>query len=60
MAPVRARRASIDLILFRHSHQELLDTMINGMLLMQPKNWATRVAGRRRRPLKCRHDEMID
>jgi 2',3'-cyclic-nucleotide 2'-phosphodiesterase (5'-nucleotidase family) len=38
MPPVRARRASIDLILFGHSHQELPNTMINGMLLMQPKN----------------------
>jgi 2',3'-cyclic-nucleotide 2'-phosphodiesterase (5'-nucleotidase family) len=34
----------IDLILFGHSHQELPDTLINGVLLMQPKNWATSVA----------------
>jgi 2',3'-cyclic-nucleotide 2'-phosphodiesterase (5'-nucleotidase family) len=34
----------IDLILFGHSHQELPDSLINGVLLMQPKNWATSVA----------------
>jgi 2',3'-cyclic-nucleotide 2'-phosphodiesterase (5'-nucleotidase family) len=35
---------NIDLILFGHSHQEVADTVINGVLLMQPKNWATSVA----------------
>ncbi|MDB4880982.1 MAG: cpdB [Gemmatimonadetes bacterium] len=34
----------IDLILFGHSHGEVADTTINGVLLMQPKNWATSVA----------------
>ena len=34
----------IDLILFGHSHQQMPDTTINGVLLMQPKNWATSVA----------------
>ena len=34
----------VDLILFGHSHQEVADTVINGVLLMQPKNWATSVA----------------
>src|SRR4051812_7736734 len=34
----------IDLILYGHSHQEVPDTTINGVLLMQPKNWATSVA----------------
>ena len=34
----------IDLILYGHSHQEMPDTTINGVLLMQPKNWATSVA----------------
>ncbi|MDB4890667.1 MAG: cpdB, partial [Gemmatimonadetes bacterium] len=34
----------IDLILYGHSHQEVADTVINGVLLMQPKNWATSVA----------------
>ena len=34
----------VDLILYGHSHQEMPDTTINGVLLMQPKNWATSVA----------------
>jgi len=34
----------IDLVLFGHSHREVADTLINGVLLMQPKNWATSVA----------------
>ena len=34
----------IDLILYGHSHQEMPDTTINGVLLMQPKNWSTSVA----------------
>jgi 2',3'-cyclic-nucleotide 2'-phosphodiesterase/3'-nucleotidase/5'-nucleotidase len=34
----------IDLLLFGHSHREVADTVINGVLLMQPKNWATSVA----------------
>lgn len=34
----------IDLILYGHSHQEMPDTTINGVLLMQPKNWAASVA----------------
>src|SRR5205085_4325280 len=34
----------IDLIVYGHSHQEVGDTVINGVLLMQPKNWATSVA----------------
>ena len=34
----------IDLIVFGHSHQEVGDTVINGVLLVQPKNWATSVA----------------
>ena len=34
----------IDLIVYGHSHQEVDDTLINGVLLMQPKNWATSVA----------------
>ena len=40
-----AREVSgIDLIVFGHSHQEVGDTVINGVLLVQPKNWATSVA----------------
>ena len=39
-----AREVSgIDLIVFGHSHQEVGDTVINGVLLMQPRNWATSV-----------------
>jgi 2',3'-cyclic-nucleotide 2'-phosphodiesterase (5'-nucleotidase family) len=34
----------IDLVLYGHSHKEMPDTLINGVLLMQPKNWATSVA----------------
>ena len=34
----------IDLLVYGHSHQEVGDTVINGVLLMQPKNWATSVA----------------
>ncbi|MDB4899911.1 MAG: cpdB [Gemmatimonadetes bacterium] len=33
----------VDLIVYGHSHKEVADTMINGVLLMQPKNWATSV-----------------
>jgi 2',3'-cyclic-nucleotide 2'-phosphodiesterase (5'-nucleotidase family) len=33
----------IDMILYGHSHQEVGDTLINGVLLVQPKNWATSV-----------------
>jgi 2',3'-cyclic-nucleotide 2'-phosphodiesterase (5'-nucleotidase family) len=34
----------IDLIVYGHSHKEMADTVINGTLLMQPRNWATSVA----------------
>ena len=33
----------IDFIVYGHSHQEVGDTLINGVLLMQPRNWATSV-----------------
>ena len=33
----------IDLILYGHSHLELPDSLVGGVLLMQPKNWATSV-----------------
>jgi len=40
-----AREVSgIDLIVYGHSHREMGDTTINGVLLMQPKNWAQSVA----------------
>jgi 2',3'-cyclic-nucleotide 2'-phosphodiesterase (5'-nucleotidase family) len=34
----------VDLVLYGHSHQQMADTVINDVLLMQPKNWATSVA----------------
>jgi 2',3'-cyclic-nucleotide 2'-phosphodiesterase (5'-nucleotidase family) len=34
----------IDLIVYGHSHKEMADTTVNGVLMMQPKNWATSVA----------------
>jgi 2',3'-cyclic-nucleotide 2'-phosphodiesterase/3'-nucleotidase len=34
----------IDVIVYGHSHKEMADTVINGVLLMQPKNWAQSVA----------------
>ena len=34
----------IDLIVFGHSHRELADSVVNGVLLIQPRNWATSVA----------------
>jgi 2',3'-cyclic-nucleotide 2'-phosphodiesterase (5'-nucleotidase family) len=36
--------AGVDLVLYGHSHKEMPDTLINGVLLMQPRNWATSVA----------------
>ena len=33
----------IDLVVFGHSHSEMVDSTINGTLLMQPRNWATSV-----------------
>jgi 2',3'-cyclic-nucleotide 2'-phosphodiesterase/3'-nucleotidase len=34
----------IDLIVYGHSHREMADTVIAGVMLMQPRNWATSVA----------------
>jgi 2',3'-cyclic-nucleotide 2'-phosphodiesterase/3'-nucleotidase len=34
----------IDVIVYGHSHKEMADTMIAGVLLMQPRNWAQSVA----------------
>jgi len=34
----------IDLLVYGHSHKEMADTVIGTTLLMQPRNWATRVA----------------
>ena len=44
---VAARVASeidgIDLVVYGHSHRELVDSTINGALLVQPRNWAASV-----------------
>lgn len=34
----------IDLVVYGHSHKELIDSTINGALLVQPRNWAATVA----------------
>ncbi len=44
MARVAREVPGIDLIVFGHSHREVADTSINGVLLVQPRNWATSVA----------------
>ncbi len=33
----------IDLVVYGHSHRELVDSTINGALLIQPRNWAATV-----------------
>jgi 2',3'-cyclic-nucleotide 2'-phosphodiesterase (5'-nucleotidase family) len=43
-ARVAREVAGIDLIVYGHSHREMADTVINGVMLMQPRNWATSVA----------------
>ena len=35
---------NVDLIVYGHSHKEMPDTVISGVLLMQPRNWAQSVA----------------
>ncbi|MDQ3995793.1 MAG: 5'-nucleotidase C-terminal domain-containing protein [Gemmatimonadota bacterium] len=34
----------LDVIIYGHSHREMADTVIGGVLLMQPRNWATSAA----------------
>ncbi len=34
----------IDVVVYGHSHKEMVDTVINGALVMQPRNWAASVA----------------
>jgi 2',3'-cyclic-nucleotide 2'-phosphodiesterase (5'-nucleotidase family) len=34
----------VDVVVFGHSHREVIDTVINGALVMQPRNWAASVA----------------
>ncbi len=44
MARVAREVPGIDLIVVGHSHREVADTTINGVLVIQPRNWATSVA----------------
>ncbi len=44
MAQVAHRVPGIDLIVIGHTHREVADTTINGVLVIQPRNWATSVA----------------
>jgi 2',3'-cyclic-nucleotide 2'-phosphodiesterase/3'-nucleotidase/5'-nucleotidase len=39
-ADLARQEPGIDMILLGHTHRELADTLINGVLLTQPKNWA--------------------
>ena len=42
-ARVATEVPGIDLIVYGHSHREMADTTINGVRLIQPKNWARSV-----------------
>lgn len=44
MARVAAGVPGIDLIVFGHTHREVADTTIHGVLLTQPRNWAASVS----------------
>ena len=44
MARVAHEVAGIDALVIGHSHREVTDTTINGVLVVQPRNWATSVA----------------
>ena len=44
MSTVAREVSGIDLIVAGHSHREYADTAINGVLVVQPRNWATSVA----------------
>ncbi len=44
MARVAKEVRGIDAIVIGHSHREVTDTTINGVLVVQPRNWATSVA----------------
>ena len=39
-----ARCLASNLIVIGHSHREIADTVINGVTIVQPRNWATSVA----------------
>lgn len=36
--------SGVDVVVFGHSHKEMIDSMVNGVLLVQPRNWAASVA----------------
>ena len=44
VARVAREVGGIDVIVYGHSHREVADTTINGVLLTQPRNWATSVS----------------
>ena len=44
MARVAREVPGIDVLVIGHSHREVADTTINGVLIVQPRNWATSVA----------------
>jgi 2',3'-cyclic-nucleotide 2'-phosphodiesterase (5'-nucleotidase family) len=44
MARVAHEVSGIDVIVVGHSHREVTDTTINGVLVVQPRNWSTSVA----------------
>jgi 2',3'-cyclic-nucleotide 2'-phosphodiesterase / 3'-nucleotidase / 5'-nucleotidase len=44
MVKVSREVPGIDLIVFGHTHREVADTTINGVLFTQPRNWATSVS----------------
>lgn len=43
-ADVARQVPGIDLIIYGHSHREVADTTINGVMLMQPRQWAGSLA----------------
>ncbi|MGV3707668.1 MAG: metallophosphoesterase, partial [Gemmatimonas sp.] len=40
---IPAEVSGIDLVVFGHSHQEMIDSTVNGTLVIQPRQWATSV-----------------
>ncbi len=44
MVQVAHEVPGIDLVVFGHTHREVADTTINGVLFTQPRNWATSVS----------------
>ena len=58
MARVAREVPGIDVLVIGHSHQEIADSTINGVLIVQPRNWATSVAVARLR-FDLRHGEPV-